>query len=162
MNSNSSSSSSDIGIIILDSGQIYTMPNEETREIMINFTGKIGSRATIILNSLPYTIGNVGTYFCWNIGKTSYTFATIDEKTAQLSGEKLYIITWKGYEDLVFTIRLDTDYDAELEGERYRFNGFRYSCRGPSQSGPDNIVPEVSSLYPFPKNQESIIKLLDF
>ena len=138
------------------------MPNDEFREPIFKFTGKMGTRATIILNSLPYVVGNVGGYLCWNIGKSSYTFSTIGEKTAQLSDDKLYIITWRGYGSLIFTISLDANYDAALEVDRYRFNGFRYSCRGPAKSGPDDIIPEASSLYPFPKNEASVIKLLDF
>lgn len=41
--------------------------------------------------------------------------------------------------------------NQELEDLRYRFNGIRYSIRGPSTSGPNQYIPQISSLYTFPK-----------
>jgi hypothetical protein len=43
---------------------------------------------------------------------------------------------------------LDND---QLEKDRYRFGGFRYSFRGPSMSMSDQIIPELPSLYAYPR-----------
>lgn len=34
--------------------------------------------------------------------------------------------------------------------QQYRYGGFRYSLRGPAKYGPDEIVPQLPSLYPYP------------
>ena len=155
----SSSSSSDIPFIILNPNETYILPAAETRDIMILFTGKMGTNAVIVLNSMRYSVGSVGGALCWNIGKNPYTFSVIGEQMGQISESNLYVVTWKGYSDndsgLLFSIQWMSDYNAEIENLKYRYGGFRYSLRGPAKSGPDEIIPEVSSLYPFPRKDNN-------
>lgn len=47
----------------------------------------------------------------------------------------------------------DTE-NEELEANRYRFGGFRYSLRGPANRGPNDIIPEDTGLYAFPRHEE--------
>ena len=44
---------------------------------------------------------------------------------------------------------------TEKQKNQYRFEGFRYSLVGPSRSGPDEIVPQVGGLYPFPSDPDN-------
>jgi len=41
--------------------------------------------------------------------------------------------------------------EEQLERDRYRFGGFRYSFRGPAHSMSDQIIPELPSLYAYPR-----------
>jgi len=41
-----------------------------------------------------------------------------------------------------------------LNPDIYRFSGFKYSLRSPSTWGPDEIIPENSSLYTYPKDDD--------
>jgi len=38
-----------------------------------------------------------------------------------------------------------------LSSDAYRFSASRYGLRGTEKHGPDDIIPEDSSLYTFPK-----------
>jgi len=42
----------------------------------------------------------------------------------------------------------------QINADRYRFGGFRYSLRAPDGLGPDEIIPEEGSLYPYPRHEE--------
>jgi len=46
-----------------------------------------------------------------------------------------------------------TDQD-QIDADRYRFGGFRYSLRAPDGYGPNEIIPEEESLYPYPRHEE--------
>lgn len=35
-----------------------------------------------------------------------------------------------------------------------RFNGARYGFRGTEHSAPDNIIPQLTGMYPFPKDDD--------
>ena len=41
-----------------------------------------------------------------------------------------------------------------LNPDIYRFEGFRYGLRGTAASGSDEIIPEETSLYTFPRGDE--------
>ncbi len=45
-----------------------------------------------------------------------------------------------------------TALDPEKEKMSYRFRGSRYSMRGPSFSGPDDLIPQESGLFAFPND----------
>lgn len=34
--------------------------------------------------------------------------------------------------------------------QQYKYGGFRYSLRGTAKYGPDDIIPQLPSLYPYP------------
>jgi len=40
--------------------------------------------------------------------------------------------------------------EEEIQEDRYRYGGFRYSMRAPDKWGPDDIIPEYVSLFAFP------------
>lgn len=36
---------------------------------------------------------------------------------------------------------------------KYRFGGERYSMQGTEHYGPDDIIPQIVGLYPFPRDE---------
>jgi len=44
--------------------------------------------------------------------------------------------------------------NQEIDKLKYRFGGFKYSLRSSDTTGPDDIIPQESGLYTFPKGEE--------
>jgi len=42
--------------------------------------------------------------------------------------------------------------DKEKNRAIERFEGFRYSLRAPDKLGPDDLIPQITSFYTFPKS----------
>jgi len=55
----------------------------------------------------------------------------------------------------------DKEKREKLERSRYRFEGVRYSMRGPSTSGSLDMIPQNVSLYAFPRPSITPSTLLD-
>lgn len=53
-----------------------------------------------------------------------------------------------------------TPEELKIEEDRYRFGGFKYSLRSPDKYGPNDIIPQDSSLYAFPKGDEADITII--
>ena len=45
------------------------------------------------------------------------------------------------------------DDKEKVQDDRYRFGGFRYGLRGSDTWGPNEYIPEETSLYPFPRHE---------
>ena len=45
--------------------------------------------------------------------------------------------------------------ETERERNRYRFGGFKYSLRGPTCWGPDDIVYKIVGSYTFPIDEDA-------
>lgn len=52
--------------------------------------------------------------------------------------------------------------EKQLAADRYRFGAFKYTLRAPDCHGPNEIIPQETGLYTFPKGDEAVDPSVSF
>lgn len=93
----------DLEKVTLNALGTYYVPTDG--EVDFEYTGKIGTTATIVIEGESFVVGNINGYFVWDIGGEEHQFTFEGETIVIEAGHKAYEITYDGVGSLLFKVK---------------------------------------------------------